>query len=112
MKVSLLLIILSTSTGHPLLQNADVNVEDNICHSSDELLPHETDCSLYYQCVGLTPVLRECPSGLYFDPILNICNWPQNVDCENETTTDVATETTTTEATNVTEYKGKVTKTI
>lgn len=23
----------------------------------------------------------ECPAGLYFDPALNVCNWPEEVDC-------------------------------
>ena len=58
-------------------------------------VPHPTDCGLYYQCVGLQPVLMSCPPGLYWDPSLNVCNWPDNVDCNPET--DPAPETTTEE---------------
>ena len=58
-------------------------------------VPHPSDCGLYYQCVGLQPVLMSCPPGLYWDPSLNVCNWPDNVDCNPET--DPAPETTTEE---------------
>ena len=47
-------------------------------------VPHPTDCSLYYQCNGDLPILMDCPDGLYFDPQLNVCNWPDQVDCQNK----------------------------
>jgi hypothetical protein len=41
------------------------------------------DCGSYYMCdAGLIPVLMNCPAGLYWDENLNVCNWPQNVECE------------------------------
>jgi len=70
-------------------------------------VPHPTDCGLYYQCVGLQPVLMSCPPGLWWDTSLNVCNWPEAVDCnpatqapetteaEEETTTEAEEETTT-----------------
>merc|ERR1711971_725566 len=70
-------------------------------------VPHPTDCGLYYQCVGLQPVLMSCPPGLWWDTSLNVCNWPEAVDCspatqapettetEEETTTEAEVETTT-----------------
>jgi len=82
---------------------------DVVCPESEDgysvYVPHPTDCSLYYQCVGNNPTLMSCPGGLYFDTNLNVCNWPQFVDCENrtdnpETTTDAIM--TTTEVFNVT----------
>ena len=45
-------------------------------------VPHPTNCSLYYQCNGDLPILMDCPDGLYFDPQLNVCNWPDQVDCQ------------------------------
>ena len=77
---------------------------DVVCHESDDgfpvFVPHPTACSLFYQCVELTPVLMECPDDLYFDTNLNVCNWPQYVDCSthettSETTTPEVTKTTT-----------------
>ena len=55
-------------------------------------LPHPTDCSLYYMCSLDRPHLMSCPSPLVFDTSLNVCNWPQNVDCtphQEEPTTEV-----------------------
>ena len=31
---------------------------------------------------GLNPVLMNCPDGLFWDTNLNVCNWPENVECE------------------------------
>jgi hypothetical protein len=52
-------------------------------------VPHPADCSLYYECAWDVPVLMACPRPLYFDPRLNVCNWPESVDCvaHAETTT-------------------------
>merc|ERR1712080_716851 len=34
-------------------------------------------------CVTLVgPVLMPCPSGLYWNSNLNVCDWPSNVECE------------------------------
>jgi len=52
-------------------------------------VPHPTDCSLFYQCNGDIPILMECPDGLYFDPSLNVCNWPDLVDCQNKDCTSL-----------------------
>ena len=45
-------------------------------------LPHPTDCTKYYECVDEVPVLMDCAPPLYFDPTLNVCNWPEMVDCK------------------------------
>jgi len=74
-----------------------------ICPESEDgyavFVPHPTDCHLYYECVALTPVLMSCPGDLYFDPALNICNWPDQVNCHPKTgapeTTPAVQETTT-----------------
>ena len=39
------------------------------------------DCDSFYKCANGVPQAFECPPGLYFDPKLNVCNWPENVDC-------------------------------
>merc|ERR1719259_33000 len=66
-------------------------------------LPHPSNCSLYYECQGVWPILMECAPPLYFDPKIDICNYPSEVDCvmpttskpEVSTTEDPAVDTTT-----------------
>merc|ERR1711915_106882 len=64
-------------------------VDDVICTESVDGYPvfisHPTECNLYYMCAGLTPVLMSCPGELFFDPSLNVCNWPDQVDCQAQT---------------------------
>merc|ERR550517_2159751 len=72
---------------------------DVVCHESQDgyavFVPPPFNCSLYFECDGLTPVLMSCPSGLYFDSRIDICNWPEYVECRDATTT-TSTSTTTT----------------
>ncbi|CRK98992.1 CLUMA_CG012346, isoform A [Clunio marinus] len=44
-------------------------------------LPHEFDCTLFYKCDWCRAILHECPAGLYFDPFLSVCNYPEEVAC-------------------------------
>ena len=71
---------------------------DVVCPESEDgyavFAPHPYDCSLYYECVGVTPVLMTCPGDLEFDIQLNVCNWPELANCQPKTTT-TTTETTT-----------------
>ncbi|KFB35793.1 hypothetical protein ZHAS_00002711 [Anopheles sinensis] len=39
------------------------------------------DCSQYYQCDQGTAYLIQCPAGLHFNTRINVCDYPQNVDC-------------------------------
>merc|ERR1711936_793256 len=40
------------------------------------------DCDSYYMCDAAgVAVAMDCPEGLYFDITLSLCNWPENVDC-------------------------------
>lgn len=36
------------------------------------LLPHAEDCNLFYYCVWGELVLRECPSALHFNPVIQV----------------------------------------
>ena len=106
--VVILSILVLSIQSHPLLHGqGEVQCPDTVeVDGLPVFVPHPTDCGLYYQCVGSWPVLMECPPGLYFDPTLNVCNWPDNVDCQPQTdvpdTTTEAEEETTTEAENET----------
>ena len=88
--LSILMVIVS---GKSLRKDNNFDV---VCHDSEDgyavFVPHPYDCSLYYECVNLTPVLMSCPAGLYFDSRIDICNWPEYVDCPEPTTTTTTTE--------------------
>jgi len=44
-------------------------------------LPHPTNCNAFYECNWGNVVMLYCPEGLYFNNISNVCDYPQNVDC-------------------------------
>jgi len=77
------------------LNGRSVSVEDVVCTESTDgfpvFIPHPSECNLYYMCAGLTPVLMSCPGELFFDPSLNVCNWPDQVDCQPQTEEDTTT---------------------
>ena len=99
MKLSIFVCILSSFDCKPFPQSN--TILDVVCPDSEDgfavFVPHPTDCSLYYMCVGGSPILMPCPPGLYFDPSLNVCNYPEYVDCLNqESKTSGPVESTTT----------------
>ncbi|KAI8441638.1 hypothetical protein MSG28_015198 [Choristoneura fumiferana] len=48
-----------------------------------QLLPHESDCTKFYYCVHGEKQERECRDDLFFNPAIQVCDWPANVDCTN-----------------------------
>ncbi|XP_075555130.1 uncharacterized protein LOC142587773 [Dermacentor variabilis] len=52
--------------------------EGDLCKGveSDKLLPHESDCAKYYQCVHSRSILRTCAQSTIFDIQRQACNWP------------------------------------
>lgn len=42
-------------------------------------LPDSKIASIYYKCDWGIPVMMECPGGLYFDPVFDLCDFPENV---------------------------------
>lgn len=42
--------------------------------------PHP-DCTLYYQCEHGIPHVRNCPNGLWFNALLDVCDWPSSSGC-------------------------------
>ncbi|GFO03262.1 chitinase [Plakobranchus ocellatus] len=49
---------------------------------ADGLYAYPTDCNKYYECYHSgTTAEMSCPQGLHFDPILKVCNWPEQVNC-------------------------------
>ncbi|CAL7945675.1 unnamed protein product [Xylocopa violacea] len=46
------------------------------------LIPNPDDCGSYYSCNEGKAWLLNCSEGLHFNAELNVCDWPQNVNCE------------------------------
>lgn len=83
------------------LEEEEIEVNQLTCPPSTDgypvFLPHPTDCGLYYECEGETPVLMACPEPLHFDTRLNVCNWPEFALCGVTTTTTTEPEEETTQ---------------
>lgn len=69
-------------------------------------LPHESDCTKFYECVFGDKYTLECPAGLHFNPEAQVCDFPELAGCEPgstgtpmDTTTPQLTETPWTELT-------------
>jgi len=96
------------------LLRAFAPIEDTTVDCSEvengEKISSPTNCSEYYVCVMGRAYLYQCPimaSGgrLYYDPELEVCNWPWLVDCEITTTESPTTTTMITEPSPTTEIE-------
>ena len=81
---TILSVLTVTALGKSLERDDPLDV---VCHESQDglavFVPHPIDCHLYYECVGLTPVLMSCPDQLYFDSRIDTCDLPENVECQS-----------------------------
>ena len=41
-----------------------------------------SDCARFYACSRGRSFIKDCPAGLKFNRILSVCDWPNNVKCE------------------------------
>ncbi|CAG5135417.1 unnamed protein product [Candidula unifasciata] len=69
----------SSKDSYTSLDTADVT-----CSYGVKFIAHPEECTKFYQCAHLKPFLFTCPSGLYFNTHLEVCDWPSNVDCSND----------------------------
>ncbi|XP_063926736.1 cell surface glycoprotein 1-like isoform X2 [Zophobas morio] len=44
-------------------------------------LQHESDCTKFYKCDHGERVLFDCPDTLHFNPVLQVCDWPEQAGC-------------------------------
>lgn len=60
----------------------DGTVEDRRCEEECHVLPwaHE-DCDKFWVCYDNKARLVTCSNGLYFNPVINSCDFACNVDC-------------------------------
>jgi hypothetical protein len=57
----------------------------NLCKYSavGDLLVHPYACDVFFQCSNVGAMVFVCPLGTVFNPDMNVCDWPQNTNCEN-----------------------------
>lgn len=46
-----------------------------------DFLTDSKECTVYYMCNWGTAIKMACPSGLHFNPTLNVCDWPNKAGC-------------------------------
>ncbi|KYN12264.1 Peritrophin-1, partial [Trachymyrmex cornetzi] len=88
------------------LNRSSPRINLDICPPSDSVqevfLPHECECTQYYECINGKKFLRFCPNRLHFDPVWQICNDPIEAKCVADTisttSTSIFTTLSTTEA--------------
>jgi len=51
------------------------------CKDAEDGLYPQKDCRKYIQCAGGKIFYFQCPKGLWFNPKINACDWPEHVDC-------------------------------
>lgn len=51
------------------------------CPTPHAMQPHPFNCKLFIKCDWYKPYVMECPAPLHFNPVLNVCDWPPNVNC-------------------------------
>ncbi|XP_049862488.1 probable chitinase 10 [Schistocerca gregaria] len=48
-------------------------------------LRDDRNCSVFYECVSTEPTMMVCPSGLHFNAVLKVCDWPAAAGCSAAT---------------------------
>merc|ERR1711962_1466142 len=61
--------------------------DDFACPKPTGIFPDPDDCSRFFECSGGRGYQFHCPDGLLFNAAVFYCDWPRNVDCDQETTT-------------------------
>ncbi|XP_025154073.1 mucin-2-like isoform X2 [Harpegnathos saltator] len=55
----------------------------------DTQVPHEFDCSSYYMCKNGHTILKRCRNGLHYNPLIGVCDFPNNVNCSSSGKSDL-----------------------
>lgn len=64
----------------PSFEEPDCPAGENV------LVPYPGDCTKFYQCADGTAYVFDCPPGLHFSPVLLVCTYPEDAQCEVPTT--------------------------
>lgn len=73
-KLFTILCLLLTTTSNYAQQGG-------ACSPEGKLSPHPYFCEYFFQCSNGEFLLQECPPGLHFNPVLEVCDWSENAGC-------------------------------
>ncbi|XP_049807761.1 probable chitinase 10 isoform X2 [Schistocerca nitens] len=51
--------------------------------SNTKHFPHAYNCSQFCKCDHGVPIKFDCPVGLHFNPVLEVCDWPHSSNCSS-----------------------------
>ena len=63
-----------TSSAEPECPSVDPR-EETVFYSDP------TDCGKYYECSNGVAIQMNCPAGLHFHTVFNVCDWPIYANC-------------------------------
>merc|ERR1712136_614827 len=69
----------SQMSAQPIEEPLEAPKCPDVYDGTEVYLRSKSNCEEYFQCVHGTPVLMQCPDGLYWDQSKEICNWPDQV---------------------------------
>ncbi|XP_045770244.1 peritrophin-1-like [Maniola jurtina] len=71
-------------------ESAEIELFENGCPVNNQvykIMPHE-DCNKFYKCSNGERIEFKCPDKLMFNMNENVCDWPNQVQCENRVSTN------------------------
>ncbi|KAI4463759.1 chitin binding peritrophin-a [Holotrichia oblita] len=71
----------TTTTENPNTEGGPVGECPKQNSQYVDFLTDSKDCTVYYMCNWGTAIKMGCPSGLHFNPTINVCDWPNSAGC-------------------------------
>lgn len=59
-------------------QTLGTALANEVCENEGDLLPNPDDAGSFFHCSHGVAYLKKCPSILHFNPVLKVCDWPEN----------------------------------
>ncbi|WP_405699289.1 carbohydrate-binding module family 14 protein [Streptomyces sp. NBC_01383] len=59
-------------------QSLSTSVTSVECENEGDLLANPDDPGSFFHCSHGVAYLKDCPSILHFNPVLKVCDWPEN----------------------------------
>lgn len=90
--IQIILCILGTTPHDQTTQSNDNTTDwapDPMCpYPSDEFVyfPYEGDCGKYWACYAGNKYEYTCPDGLWWNQAISVCDYPENVVCDDNST--------------------------